>query len=529
MEIKSYLKVANKIFLVAALFLFFFFFAAFFQSKNYEHNYVDHPTVEQELFNGPQSLNDVPSFYNSDLVQPYLIVQDLIKNIGAIKDWVYSPAIYVFPDWLISIILVILNIPNKLLPIFYAATLYTALSLSIGLVVAETYKVNHVESTLLASTLLLSEGLLALASTKVPLSYYLWGWIGSPYIHSGAVLMSIIGCFYLIRIYSTSQRLFFDVAILATLVFLSTFSDFIFAVWFVAPAIIFHTIKKKWANRKTNWAIFLGVMAPACSAIFIESITRSKTIQSRAHFTGSFDLWVRDILQIFYSADYVMAALLLANLLLIMQFFFILIKSKQSNPATDAKSLLGIIVLFALLVPLTMNVYRGIALWRYFLILGILPLLYATLAIIAFCPNTKVGKIINWICVAAMAITFYSIYPETINYIARLKSLTPLEQCLKNEGLRTGYSDYWNAKSLIFSTSRNIHLMQLSGRAPLNFNFNVEWFLTRSDSKEPVEPNFVIMENLIHDEIFGLFGAPNKVINCAGKLIWFYDRALPGF
>src|SRR5262245_50089394 len=61
------------------------------------------------------------TIYNSDLVQPYLLVGDLMMDRNALFTWYHSPALYIFPDWLLSLIVVAVPLPGSWMPLVYGA------------------------------------------------------------------------------------------------------------------------------------------------------------------------------------------------------------------------------------------------------------------------------------------------------------------------------------------------------------------------------------------------------------------------
>lgn len=523
-------KILINTLVLGALFGTFFLFTAFIYSCNVQHQFRDNAMIEKQLFDGAQNIQDSPSFYNSDLLMPYLIVQDALKDPRALEQWTYSPALYIFPDWFIAALFILLKIPNKLLPIFYSAFLFTALSSIIGALIVRLSNTSFWIAVSVASISLLIDGLFTLAFPKDILSYYLFAWTGSPYIHSGALLMTLIGCYCLLRSWAKAPNSIMNLIMLALIVFLSSVSDFIFVVWFVAPASLLCLLLYRFNRDKFSWKLLFTIVVPAIGALLMESLISGKPLQARAHHTGSVSLWITDLYHLFMTGDYVMLMIVGVNALLLMRTAYLLYRACKGRPLSNLmmlEILLGFICLFGLTAPLALNLYRGLPLWRYFLILTILPPLWLTLLLSMRLKALSNKKIMGGCILGILVLLNAMMDSKALQSLSHLQSLTPLEACLIKEGLKTGYSDYWNAKSLIFSTERQIHTIQLLGSTPYHFAFNKDWFKKRADSQGDFEPNFVILENLNASEIRQAFGNPDSIIKCQDKVIWRFEHILP--
>jgi hypothetical protein len=505
------------------------FFTAFLYSQNSSHAFIDGLTTEIELFKGSQELSHLPSIFNSDLVMPFLVVQDLLEPHSSINDWVLSPALYVFPDWFIAGALVLLKIPNQLLPLFYSGFQYAALSLAIGSLVNQLTRIGLWTGAALACLVLLACGTLAIAMPGSMLSYYLFLWIGAAYIHSGALLMTVIASYLIFTLLNTNKNSFVALGLLGLVVFLSTFSDFIFVVWFVVPVTVFCCLVGTLRNHAYRWGIIFSVLLPALAAVFIEGVLRNQTLHSRAHHTGSISQWLTDVGYFWATADYVMILLILVNVALIARAGFVFLLMMRSKPVTQfnlIELLLGLICLVALVTPLVMNVYRGLALWRYFLVLAILPTIWLSCGLGLFVERMQWKRVIALVAGAALVILGFAAFTPSKNAVHSLLAISPLEACLNAHGLSTGYGDYWNAKAHIFTSEGRIHIMQLNEYKPYPFAFNARWFAERANRDKPLDPNFVIMENLNEADVLRVFGKPDNITMCNNKTIWQYQKTL---
>lgn len=517
---------------ICSLFGVYLFFTAFLYSQNALHALLDPAIAEIELFKGSQNLSELPSVFNSDLVMPFLLAQDLIHNPRSLAHWVLSPAWYAFPDWLIAIGLVALPIPNKLLPLFYSATQLSALTLAMGILIASVTHKNWQWTSIFVATIFLCCGMVIILFPGSALSYSLWMWLGSPYIHAGAVLMSLIGVVITLKLIQSSTLLLMHRLALAFIIFFTTLADFIFILWFVVPASMWLI----WLNYMHGSRQALGllpiVIVPSIAAVGLESVIR-QTIkpESKVHLNGSFSQWLDDLHYLWTSADYPMIVLIFANAILILYCMKVLVTRQrehdESGSVSQLEVFLGLICLVALVTPLLINAYRGLALWRYFLILTIIPPIWFCTRISAIFNRTQFQQYVllpsGLITIAVMVY----IFTPSLRTIQTLRAPTTLEHCLREHNLQVGYGDYWNAKALIFASHRQVHVIQLLGDKPYPYATNQEWFSKHAKSNEPIQPNFIILENLSAQAMRQRFGEPDEMITCANKVLWKYHRTLP--
>jgi hypothetical protein len=81
-------------------------------------------------------------FYNSDLIHPFLLAQDIIDNPSLWWSWSHSPAPYIFPDIFVAIILAILKIPPAGQPIVYASFLFSGYVIFTANILTALYKIR---------------------------------------------------------------------------------------------------------------------------------------------------------------------------------------------------------------------------------------------------------------------------------------------------------------------------------------------------------------------------------------------------
>jgi len=203
-----------------------------------------------------------------------------------------------------------------------------------------------------------------------------------------------------------------------------------------------------------------------------------------------------------------------------------MIKRKPLTAFNLLELVLGLTCLLALITPLAMNVYRGPALWRYFLVLAILPPMWLACKLSCIAVQKQRKHIILLIVGATFFIASLVALTPSKNAVRNLLDITPLESCLTSHNLSTGYGDYWNAKAHIFISEGRIHIIQLNDGKPYPFAFNAHWFRERANRDKPLEPNFIIMQNLNESDVLSLFGKPDGIIGCSKKTIWIYKDGI---
>ena len=199
--------------------------------------------------------------FNADLITPFLIAQDFLKDPTLLGSWSFPDAPYFFPDTLLAIALVatVGDVHTSVL-VSIALNVIFFCSIVFWLVRAT----GHGEHwTAIAALLVISH--LALAAFD-PITYEMV--LTSQfrlYIHSGAFLAAGVSACLVLEYLRTNQRRY--CMILAALATVMTGSDALYVVQFVAPAtaifflIGFYSKEKRAPLLNLGIAIWLGVGA----------------------------------------------------------------------------------------------------------------------------------------------------------------------------------------------------------------------------------------------------------------------------
>ncbi|MGD9661370.1 MAG: hypothetical protein AB7U63_08855 [Porticoccaceae bacterium] len=504
----------------------FFVFAGFFFGFHGEYHTVDIFAIEREMLGFDNRL--LP--YNSDLVQPYLMLQDFFGDTSTIFSWYYSPALYTFPDWLFAALLVFLPVKNSILPLLYSAFLLTLYTLGGALLMARATAFRTLPLMWILALLLCASAAAALLVSDAILGYQLVVSLLSPYIHTGALAITIFSAGILIHLLDGggARRTLWA---LLLLVFITAFSDAIFVVWFVAPAIAVAMFYGWGAKNRAGISCALYLLATALAAMACEFMLRDKASLAAVHTSGSLRLFFSDFIREAGKGDITLLLMAILNGVVAVRALLVagrLLARKVVTTAMLVELFLGLLCAATILAPLMMGLYRGLALWRYFLPLFIVPPLWLLLYLSSLCSPRSLklfSRISGGLAVCAVAL----MYTGSVETVTKVSTPSMLENCLKAEGRDEGYGDYWHAKSLLFATDRSLHIIQLTKEAalPFRFNYNEDWFRFRADNGETLKPDFVLMENIDPGQVTEKFGRPDRVLHCGQEEVWLYDQSLP--
>ena len=476
---------------------------------------------------------------NSDLVQSYLQIRDLMANPLSIADWHLPPALSIFPDWLLA------ALPTMLFPAdpAYALAIYPALLLSLyclagGRLLSPVHRASPLELTWILAGVMVISSWSTYQSWSNAISSWLFTTSAHPNIHTGAVLMTLFCSWLLLQEIqtsgNTSQRY-----LLMTTVWLTTFSDAIFFVWFVVPAIgllaIHAWTKRQWAPVRTASALAISSL----SAVVLDRLIRfalwplkvplwPMKLVSPFH---SLTLFSQDIIHTIAAGDRVFCVMIVVVIAILIRGGLAVYRLFNRHPAdlkTYFEVLIATSILAALGVVVPTGIYSETALWRYLLIIPALAVIWVMHWLLRFTssPRTRLGWFAGTLATIMVGTSATS--SRALTNIGTLAQPPTLEICLRARGRTTGFGDYWTAKELMFSSNRRIHILQLTPSGePFRWVYNETWYQARADNGTAVRPDFVILSGLETTAIQRRFGMPDERLLCAGTEIWLYDRPIP--
>ena len=202
---------------------------------------------------------------NSDLVQPFMIMHDVVRDPALILSWTLSPAIYVFPDYLIAFVLNTLGIGPAHSMIVNGAILGVLLNLVSGYLL-HAAGICTLTRGIVVATLAFFASILVGLILPGPIDTIMQTWTITTFIHSGALLggIGLIGLWTAAELSGRKRPGLYAGAL--ALAALCAYSDLTFLVYFVVPLAIATGIA--WLGRpdmgrflRTNAMILVAVAA----------------------------------------------------------------------------------------------------------------------------------------------------------------------------------------------------------------------------------------------------------------------------
>ena len=468
--------------------------------------------------------------YNSDLIHPYLLLQDLLADPTAILSWQLSPAIYVFPDWPLAALLVGSPLPNVALPLVYGGFLLASYGFLIGWLLVAMRTARWPEAVLWGC-LLIAGLLMASNSSPIGLGGTYLSFIATPYIHSGAVLSGMLLIPLLIEVFhgrAVGQRRAIWLA--SVLVPLACYSDLVFVAWFAAPVCVALLIEPTEMPRWEKLRFITGLATASLLAVAADQLRPSRLSAVLDHnlWTGVV-VW-RDLLrQSVAGGQWQIWLPLGITLLMTVRGAWLLIQSRSSAPSRRRS--IEIALIFATLSSLVLPFLAGSMIHesklRYFLPVLFLP--WVWLLLLASRLNTPERRPGLQAAGVALAVGCLPLLPKVSQAVARIEVTQKLRKTLEAEGLRAGYGDYWTAKPVMFETDRRVHCIPLFRAGTLDDrNYNGRWFTQRADGGGAIEPTFVVTSRLDQAKLRELFGEPARIVKFKkDQFVWIYDEPLP--
>jgi hypothetical protein len=468
---------------------------------------------------------------NSDLLMPFMVMRDVLRNPASITHWDLSPAIYAFPDWILAGALQASPLPRKVLPIAYGGFLLATFAFCIGWILVEMRTARWVPA-LLWGTMLIATVFLASNATRIGFEGKFLKWICAPYIHSGSIFSGLLLIPLLSRVFHGEGRGQRRSAIAAAvLIALACYSDLSFAAWFAAPVCLAYLImptKMPFLPKAQAVAGFTvaGVAATSFDRWLRPSSNGISGLPWDIH--KSIDVWQELLKNSIKEGQWQIWLPVILTCAMLGRAVVLTCTPRARRNARPDSIELAIIAADAasLFVPLLLGIVIDKSLVRYQLPLLILPYIW----LLTFASRWITQRTQPWL--SAAAVVFWlgcaALMPRGLAAIDRIRAQETVSKGLMSLGLKAGYGDYWTAKQTMFETNYAVHVMQLdSVGGRVKFGYNSTWFERRADNGEEVRPTFVVMTRLDEGVIRRLFGAPTSIKQVRGETIWLYDKPLP--
>lgn len=464
--------------------------------------------------------------FTSDLVQPYLVVEDFWADPASFYTWRHSPSPYVFPDMLIAVALVLLPLSPKWMGILYGTALLTGYSLAAGALIG---KATNTDSRYAGFVFALCLLIVIVAAQALggQLAPWLLLTLFAPFIHTGALLMTLLAMVLLERILRVPGSAGAK-ALLALMVLVTTFSDALFMVWFVLPALIVLWLHARACKMHLPRALMVSLFSAAAIAVAAErvfhGIKAGKPLRLDTIIGAADTLW-SSALDAATEPDWVFVGLLAVTVIILLPGAVSLRRSMQRRemPFGDTLAIfLAASVILGVLAPILTSYFQEQSHWRYVLFFP----LYAILKLAIILSRLMMtGRSARPVPAIGLAVVVAIMSPAAYRAATAPETPTDLEKCLDAHGLATGFGDYWVAKRLMFLSERKLHIVQLKSDGRLDtYNYNRDWFQHRADDGSAIAPDFILVTGLDAGRIRDKFGEPREAVQCAGTEVWLYDE-----
>lgn len=468
--------------------------------------------------------------FNSDLVMPFMVARDLLRDPRTLVDWYFPPANYAFPDLPLATFLVMTPLPRMVLPIAYGGLLLATYGFLAGWLLV-TMRTARWSVAALWGTTLMGALMLAGNATRNGVAGTYLMFICAAYIHSGAIICGLALIPLLSRVFNGSGDPRRRAAIAAAiLVALGCYSDRAFALWFAGPTCIAHLVSPTRMRFPRKLLTVAGLAGVGIAAVALDHLRPT----SRSGYRFDFD--ARKSLGVFVESVRTSLAegqwqLWLPVALLVpmcLRAIWLVATRRARRHATRDGVELSLILcgLGAVAFPLSLNAVHHPSLLRYVLPLFVVPYLWLLALVFRWSvpglrPWLYVTPVMLWAWVATLAPRGFA----ALDGVVRGDSLG---STLADLGQAAGYGDYWTAKRTIHETGYAVHCVQVDRTLrTLPYLFRESWFRKRADDGGEVRPTFVVLTRLDEDLIRRAFGEPDAVRTFGRETIWLYDEPLP--
>jgi len=469
--------------------------------------------------------------YNSDLIAPFMVVRDLLRDPAELHHWYLSPANFAFPDWPLAAMLLLSPLPRMILPIVYGGGLLAAYGFLIGWLLVEMRTARRAEATLWGTTLI---ALLMMASNANPngFSGVFVRFICAAATHSGAVVCGVALIAMLARVFNgdgLGQRIATGATVV--LVAVACFSDRAFALWYAGPVCLSYLVSRTRMKFPRKLLTVAGLAGVGVAAVALDHL------RPTSRLGGTFDWNARESLEVFAklfreSLGEGQWQLWLPVCLLVPMFvrgIWLVGTPRARRHATRDSVELAVIcaTLSSVALPIALNALYHPSLLRYLLPMFLLPYVW----LLMFASRWSTQGMRPWLYAAPLAFWAYSatLAPQGFAAVAAIKDGDTLAKYLLSIGQTAGYGDYWTAKKTMYESNYAVHCLQLhTGELkPLLYIYNGTWYGRRADNRGRVRPTFVVVTRLDEKLLRQNFGEPDDVKKFGWEEIWIYDEPLP--
>ena len=491
--------------------------------------------------------------FNSDLIQPFMIMRDVMNDPSSILNWNLSPAIYVFPDYLIAFFVNLLSVGPIFSVLLNGAILYLLLALAGALVLRAAGLERFLFAlVVMAAALLLAAGIGLLLPGWISTDMRIW--TTTTFIHSGALIagIAVIGLWTLAEMGPRRRPgLFVLTLVLAAL---AGWSDLIFIAHFIIPVGIATAIACLIVPDRERFgrALMLVIVPTAFFLfdlvvrrgigldLFIGSAKAADTADAGAAMAlaGNADTgWIHDVSRNIgivvdaVTADPVFALFLFATPIMAVRAAYLIWRAVRRHAVTPSEFIeitLAGAQAAAIIAPVVIGLMQDIWGLRYALPIVVLPIIWLLIVLRPWLARLQdLRRPWAWgagLWASALAISL----PAALAALPEMPATHPVAACMQEMKLDAIYAWYWHTKLPMFLSDYGVHIVQLEDDITLShWNINDAWATRSVVDGKPFTVRAIDMTGLQSDAVENVFGTPDEMRNCNGVDFWLYDTDLP--
>ncbi len=468
--------------------------------------------------------------FNSDLVQPFVLVRDFLTDPSLLAWWHLSPAIYVFPDYVFALLISLLHVGPVFSMIANGAVLGVLLTFAGGYLL-HVAGVSDLTRACLAAAVAIFAAIVAGLVLPGQLATNMQIWTFSTFIHSGTLLsgVALVGLWTGAEIAAPRHRRPYVASLV--LAGLASYSDVTFLIYFVLPVAIATGIAWLAAPERGRFGRTVLLAAVAVLGYMVDRMTRGNIGPGGDfHFARNVARWL-DVIGPYLADNPLLLLFLLITPVMLVRALFLAIRAlsrHRLDPAGFAEIALAGIQTISVLVPALFGLFNDIGHLRYSLPIASLPLFWLLILgrtwLIRPLPLRHPRIWIAGLWAVACGTSFAAAFAA----LPILTAKPPVIACMDKLGLEAAYAWYWDVKGPVFLSDYRVHMVQIEpdGRYS-SWNTSDRWLTHSVIDDTPVFARAIDMRGLDADSVERIYGPPSDIGTCGDLVFWLYDHALP--
>ena len=489
-----------------------FFFLLILSLANILASYVSGSAIQSHLF-------------NSDALYLPTLFSDIFQNNAKLDDWFLTPAPYFFPDYPAFTLAYLIG-SNTYSQVIAFALIQTALTFfAIWFVARVTTNVN---SFLAASTTLVILIWLALSAGQ-PFALIL-----KSAFHYGAFLSAILLVALWIKFDNEekSKKKIATFLLMAAITYVTTLSDNLFLVQFIAPLIaiqILTSIAGRDFSLKNNAPLILLAVCSLLGSISYKWIVENQTRYPTAIGIDKLSSNLKDIYQLLHSATVDNPAFGLIFLLyigIVLNSFTRIMRGEKEGSGLSWLATFSFLSFCATLAAVSLVTNLPIT-SRY-----LIPALSWPVIVVFIFLSYRLRDHFSNLAIAISLLTllpmswssYHSIMRNGIAKEYYPEEISCIDNALEKENLHNGIAQYWDAKYLQNFSRLNLNVAQHFDNLGEMHWITSEKYFKQTYDFAIISENAAPPYKISSDALTRINGSPKFVKTCGSKLVFVYGK-----